>query len=484
VRKLLIILLLLPIGLFSQITNGGFETDMSGWTTVSGTVSRSGQATIGSWNVLPSGTGMARIQPTGGGSPSTVQTTLGLINNQLSSIPSITNVGAMYQDVVLSAGQSVTIYWNYVSQDYAPYDDGTFLSLTGPSTQNFTLLARTQSDAQVPAVQSYGSTGWKSITITAGPAGTYRLGFGAFNWGDSGVDPILFVDDAMGGTAAPGMAIITETTAASNITGNSCTTGGVITGDGGSAITERGVVYSTSMAPTTSDNKITSAGTTGTFSVNITNLIPGTTYYVRAYAINSAGTVYGPEISFTTTQSSVTLSGVVYKPIDVSLNLSLYKVVGSAETLIETKNTNPDGSYSFNVDINSNYKLIPSLIVQGITSEDFDLIWEEVQNINTPDNISSGLAMTGTKQWKAADVNENGILDLGDAYLIAAHNSGYKTITKVLWFNSTDYDSITKLNFATVSALTYFTINVVASNIIQNIKYCILGDLNLSHSSN
>jgi len=92
--------------------------------------------------------------------------------------------------------------------------------------------------------------------------------------------------------------------------------------------------------------------------------------------------------------------------------------------------------------------------------------------------------MTGTKQWKAADVNENGVLDLGDAYLIAAHNSGYRLINKVLWFNPTDYDLITRINFAIINPVSSFTINVTTSDVIQNIKYCILGDVNLSHSSN
>ena len=61
---------------------------------------------------------------------------------------------------------------------------------------------------------------------------------------------------------------------------------------------------------------------------------------------------------------------------------------------------------------NSTYKLVPSLTIQGITSADFDLAWGEAQNINTPSNTVSGLVITGTKQWKAADVNENGVLDL------------------------------------------------------------------------
>jgi hypothetical protein len=54
----------------------------------------------------------------------------------------------------------------------------------------------------------------------------------------------------------------------------------------------------------------------------------------------------------------------------------------------------------------------------------------------------------------------------------------------VLWFNPSDYDNITRLNFGSINAVTSFTINVVTSNVTQNIKYCILGDINLSHSSN
>jgi hypothetical protein len=92
--------------------------------------------------------------------------------------------------------------------------------------------------------------------------------------------------------------------------------------------------------------------------------------------------------------------------------------------------------------------------------------------------------MTGTKQWKAADVNRNGILDLGDAYLVAAHITGLRLINQALWFTPTDYDLITRTNYSTINPVTSFTINVVTSNVTQNIKYCILGDLNLSHSSN
>uniref|UniRef100_UPI004049AE8A choice-of-anchor D domain-containing protein n=2 Tax=Flavobacterium sp. TaxID=239 RepID=UPI004049AE8A len=71
-------------------------------------------------------------------------------------------------------------------------------------------------------------------------------------------------------------------------------------GDGGSAITERGVVYATSVDPTISDTKVIVAGTTGSYTALITGLTSSTNYHVRAFATNGAGTTYGDDVSFTT----------------------------------------------------------------------------------------------------------------------------------------------------------------------------------------
>lgn len=77
--------------------------------------------------------------------------------------------------------------------------------------------------------------------------------------------------------------------------------GGNVTDDRGSAVTQRGVCWSTSSNPTTA-NSCTHDGTgTGTFTSNVTGLSAGTTYHIRAYATNSVGTSYGNEQTFTTT---------------------------------------------------------------------------------------------------------------------------------------------------------------------------------------
>jgi len=102
-------------------------------------------------------------------------------------------------------------------------------------------------------------------------------------------------------TTSKVLSLATVTTvAAKDFTGNSATLGGNVTSDGNAPITERGIVYATSQNPTTANTKVISGSGTGTFSSNITGLKDNTTYYVRAYAINSQGTAYGDNLNFTT----------------------------------------------------------------------------------------------------------------------------------------------------------------------------------------
>lgn len=97
------------------------------------------------------------------------------------------------------------------------------------------------------------------------------------------------------------MELATVTTLpASNISFTSATCGGEVTTGGGSEVTERGVCWSTSPDPSLSDNHATNGSGTGSFTVNVSGLTTGKTYYVRAYAINSIGTSYGEPQSFTT----------------------------------------------------------------------------------------------------------------------------------------------------------------------------------------
>jgi hypothetical protein len=93
---------------------------------------------------------------------------------------------------------------------------------------------------------------------------------------------------------------ISTTTAASSITIISAASGGVITSDMGATLIG-GVCWNTLINPTVAlSTKTVDVGTAGSFTSNITNLRGNTTYYVRAYAMNDSGTVYGNQVSFTT----------------------------------------------------------------------------------------------------------------------------------------------------------------------------------------
>lgn len=108
------------------------------------------------------------------------------------------------------------------------------------------------------------------------------------------------------------------TTSASNVTETTVTTGGNVTSDGGSTVTERGVCYATTSNPTTGNLKVTSGGGTGTFTTLLGGLLPSTTYYVRAYAINSVGTQYGSQITFTTSAQVVIPTVTTTSPTSIT----------------------------------------------------------------------------------------------------------------------------------------------------------------------
>jgi len=139
--------------------------------------------------------------------------------------------------------------------------------------------------------------------------------------------------------------VLATTTAATLITANTATTGGNVTDDGGSPISERGICYASSSIttnPTIANTKVVDpAITTGSFISNLTGLLSGTTYYVKSYAINGINTSYGAAISFmtlpsvtsTTTATAITATsastGGVLAPFQTLYNVYYYGVAYS-----------------------------------------------------------------------------------------------------------------------------------------------------------
>lgn len=97
---------------------------------------------------------------------------------------------------------------------------------------------------------------------------------------------------------------VVETSPVREITETSAIGSGVVTSDGGGNVVERGVCWSTQTNPIVSGDHAIAGTGAGTFSCEIVDLEPNTTYYVRAYAINGMGVGYGNEVNFTTLTSS------------------------------------------------------------------------------------------------------------------------------------------------------------------------------------
>ncbi|WP_345955590.1 Ig-like domain-containing protein [Mucilaginibacter sp. PAMB04168] len=117
------------------------------------------------------------------------------------------------------------------------------------------------------------------------------------------------------------------TTAAQAISATFATMGGNVTDDGGLPVTERGIVYDTDYNPTTaSTNKIVLGSGTGSFSKVETGLAPNRFYVYRAYAINSLGTSYGENQTFTTKMPTEVMSITRNYPMNTTSDFVSYNI--------------------------------------------------------------------------------------------------------------------------------------------------------------
>lgn len=175
------------------------------------------------------------------------------------------------------------------------------------TNRSFAYATSTDNGNTWSAVTNLPSSGAScaTITITVNNPAVNRLKilYSTATNQDAGIDNLLI-------TTATTVAPTLTTTAASNISFTTATSGGNISSDGFAPVTDRGVVWSLGANPTTASNLgITHDGTgTGAFSSALSGLAPGTTYHIRAYATNSIGTSYGADLTFTTLVATPTLT--------------------------------------------------------------------------------------------------------------------------------------------------------------------------------
>ncbi|WP_113654679.1 hypothetical protein [Pedobacter namyangjuensis] len=125
-----------------------------------------------------------------------------------------------------------------------------------------------------------------------------------------------------------------QTAEVTNVTTITAKSGGITTENGGSSITERGIVVGLVTKPTTADIKFGTTSVTGAgdFISEITGLKANTKYFLRAFATNKTGTGYGNEITFTTTAIG-----------NASFNFTPMFIVGATVAAADIEITNDGG---------------------------------------------------------------------------------------------------------------------------------------------
>ena len=194
------------------------------------------------------------------------------------------------------------------------------------------------------------------------------------------------------------------------------------------------------------------------------------------FAYSSSGTV---------TIIPETISGTISIPTGLSVRptVKLYSVIGGVETLVQTVTVGTTGAYTLNpTQYNTTYKIVPSYS-PTLTTTDLTILLDEAKNVSVPPVLTPGLVLITGPKMMSGDINNDGKVYIDDAYLLARNLSGAAPFSTIYWLTSSDYSTITLSNFNTITPSTHFTVNFTTSSVTLNIKYIVLGDTDLSSSS-
>ena len=173
----------------------------------------------------------------------------------------------------------------------------TWISIPTTDTLDF----ETALGSFTPAVGDMIKSRWGAATFRSdghwrGSISEFYPGYG-YHYYSSRTMPVFLTFNAQ----QPSQQVVVTTDTPQFITAISAMGGGEVTTTDGTYIIVKGLCWATHENPTTNDDFYEEAESgVGTFSISMTELNIATTYYVRAYAVTSNGTVYGDQKTFTT----------------------------------------------------------------------------------------------------------------------------------------------------------------------------------------
>lgn len=190
----------------AAINNGGFETgNLSAWSSMGSVSASTGNSYGGAGTVLPDTGKYAARLISSGQSASALAAQMGITEATLEASNAgvnATNGALLYQTTVANAGDTFSFRWNFVEQDYLPYDDWAFYGISkngGPAA-----ITKFASLGSVGPGAGTTINGWTTLNVTVADAGTYTFYFGTVNAIDQSLDSDLWIDGVgVAGAAVP-----------------------------------------------------------------------------------------------------------------------------------------------------------------------------------------------------------------------------------------------------------------------------------------
>ena len=408
------------------------------------------------WTITPySGNYMASLQPTGSTMYATMASSFGLSTADKTAIQSFlnahsgggqttpTNASYMYYpNLNLTAGTKFTVAWNFVATDYTPWNDTSLTSLVPTSggatpkingyTQDYSVLGAINPNAGNWSVGSYGSSGWQVATYEILTDGTYTLGFGDFNLGDTALSPILLVSGTQGNTLKNGQAF-----------------GPIVSND--PVIQQAVSTPVTPPAPTgpvaiNNTNGTTASNPAGTTTLDVTN---AGTYVNNGTngAVTNTGTFTNNGTTSSVTNTSGTFNNNATGTTGDVTNAGTFNNAGTTGTVTNTgtfNNAGVTGTFT-NYNIVTNNGTMPSVLSDGqFTNASTGIITGNVQAANTFTNNGS---INGT-------VNNSGVFTNNGTTGNLVYNNNQVINNNIMGDVTTNWGSVTNNTGATLGAVT------------------------------
>ena len=182
----------------ASVTNPGFETgDFTGWATIGNT-----SVETAAFGTGPAEGSFQALLVSGSGSGPAANLVdlegfLGLTPGSLNGLGNggVTQGSAIKQAITAAAGDVLTFSWNFLTSESTPssFNDFGFFSVVNGSA-DLTTLANTNSVFQLSPIPFFEETGYQSFSYTFASAGTYTLGFGVVDVGDTSFNSALLLD--------------------------------------------------------------------------------------------------------------------------------------------------------------------------------------------------------------------------------------------------------------------------------------------------